>query len=121
MLLPVHLTYRQCPYFIVELDSPVPAPPLNAVTLSREFKITSAAVAAHRLIGNAYPQDYRGPARNALLPAVPTAIAAASARARAISSATSTTAFMDFTSWTRTRCAPCRMAAVTAAALANSV
>ena len=38
-----------------------------------------------------------------------------------MASATSTTLFIAFTSWTRTICAPFKMLAVTAAAVANSV
>ena len=53
-------------------------------------------------VRNAHPQNYRGPTRDPLLPAVPTTVAAASKRALAISSATSTTAFIAFTSCTRT-------------------
>src|SRR5579864_9011190 len=72
-------------------------------------------------VRHADPEDHRGPARNPLLPAVPTTVAATSARAFAISSATSITAFIDFTSCTRTKCAPKKTAAATAAAEANSV
>src|SRR6185436_13401038 len=49
-------------------------------------------------VWHADPENYRDPARDPLLPALPTAVAAASARARAISSATSTTAFISRTS-----------------------
>ena len=58
---------------------------------------------AVRRMRDAHPQDYRGPTRDTLLPAVPTTVAAVSKRALAISSATSTTAFIAFTSCTRTR------------------